>query len=609
MEKQPGRSLWSNRDVWRVAGLLWVWFVAGCEVAPTAIVVRVETDIIRASAMGPLQSIEIRAAFTPGGNIYAGTQDLMDPVVVLPGEVVLRASDAQEERAIEVVVVGSLGGGGTIERRFVVRFAPRRTTLLEAFLARRCTGVSCADEFTCGRSGECEPIDQPVLPDYRPLGGADGGAEGDTSVAVDAVALDDLAPDVPHLADTGVFACDADLQNDRAHCGACGRTCAAGEACQAGRCAARPANDTRAGATTIALGMPSVTLAADTTFASHESSGPCSCTAGHDVFFRFTLTAPELVYADTVGTPWNTALFLQRETGGDIAPGAGEVTCSDDMTDCGSPQSQVVAALDAGTYVLVLSGCGQGAAVVHFQHLPVGNGAVRHITPAATAITLSGVPRGVGRLQNPACCRGLAPADCSGGPEDTHWWVTCPSFAGTHLYASSCLGDGFGVLDQRSPSRAPLSMCDVSHVTGCGVFNFGSELDTAIPAGAGLHVLDVEGGFEPPFPVPRARYEVSLMLGTCPDGQPICADRCATGTAAVANCGSCGRACPSVVNASPTCSGGRCGFACESGLGNCDANASNGCEVNLNNSTANCGACARRCSGTTPRCVGGTCSA
>jgi hypothetical protein len=33
------------------------------------------------------------------------------------------------------------------------------------------------------------------------------------------------------------------------------------------------------------------------------------------VFYRFTLTAPEIVYADTIGATWDTALFFQTSTG------------------------------------------------------------------------------------------------------------------------------------------------------------------------------------------------------------------------------------------------------------------------------------------------------
>ncbi len=61
------------------------------------------------------------------------------------------------------------------------------------------------------------------------------------------------------------------------------------------------------------------------------------------------------------------------------------------------------------------------------------------------------------------------------------------------------------------------------------------------------------------------------------------------------NCGGCGTTCPVPANATATCSGSTCGLSCNSGYGNCDNQAGNGCEVNLNTSAANCGACGSAC--------------
>jgi hypothetical protein len=69
------------------------------------------------------------------------------------------------------------------------------------------------------------------------------------------------------------------------------------------------------------------------------------------------------------------------------------------------------------------------------------------------------------------------------------------------------------------------------------------------------------------------------------------------------NCGGCGTVCPARPNATMTCANGVCGFTCNLGFGNCDGNALNGCEVDLRTSTTNCGACGVRCA------VGQTCSA
>ena len=55
-----------------------------------------------------------------------------------------------------------------------------------------------------------------------------------------------------------------------------------------------------------------------------------------------------------------------------------------------------------------------------------------------------------------------------------------------------------------------------------------------------------------------------------------------------AHCGGCGMACTARPNATTTCTGGSCGFTCNTGFGDCDGDPSNGCEVDLRTSVANC---------------------
>jgi len=77
----------------------------------------------------------------------------------------------------------------------------------------------------------------------------------------------------------------------------------------------------------------------------------------------------------------------------------------------------------------------------------------------------------------------------------------------------------------------------------------------------------------------------------------------------VDNCGSCGNAC-SVANGTPTCTASTCQVrSCNAGFGNCDNNAANGCEINLNTSVNNCGACGTVCSAAngTSSCAAGNC--
>ena len=87
----------------------------------------------------------------------------------------------------------------------------------------------------------------------------------------------------------------------------------------------------------------------------------------------------------------------------------------------------------------------------------------------------------------------------------------------------------------------------------------------------------------------------------CPGSTASCdmqaANGCETDTAtSVSHCGACGRACPTPANATPTCVSGACGFTCAMGFGDCDGDASNGCEADLRVTVAHCGTCATACS-------------
>jgi hypothetical protein len=105
-------------------------------------------------------------------------------------------------------------------------------------------------------------------------------------------------------------------------------------------------------------------------------------------------------------------------------------------------------------------------------------------------------------------------------------------------------------------------------------------------------------------------------VGTCNPGFANCDGNAANGCETnlndtVAHCGRCGNACPTPANGTAVCTSGTCGVGtCNPGFANCDGNAANGCETNLNDSTTHCGRCGNACptpANGTAVCTSGTC--
>jgi hypothetical protein len=70
------------------------------------------------------------------------------------------------------------------------------------------------------------------------------------------------------------------------------------------------------------------------------------------------------------------------------------------------------------------------------------------------------------------------------------------------------------------------------------------------------------------------------------------------------NCGSCGVMCPIPINGIRNCIAGKCSIeACATGYADCDHNLNNGCEINLQIDSNNCGQCGNKCL----NCINGKC--
>jgi hypothetical protein len=231
----------------------------------------------------------------------------------------------------------------------------------------------------------------------------------------------------------------------------------------------------------IPMGTMHVDLTVSTDGESHDFDLACNV-GGNDVVLSFYLDRPEMVYADTFGTTWDTILafnlecpFIAR------APAAGMIACNDDA--CASSQSQVFAIMGQGIHYLVLSGSNgeSGAATIHFQHAPVTVTNNIYLPEGSGSVT--GATSGAGELD---VCDAV-------GPEDCYWWVSCPDYAGGDFSASTCTGTDptFDVVLSLQIPRTEAAAC--ADGDACGLQEV---MTTKIPTGAGMHVLAVDGNLD-----------------------------------------------------------------------------------------------------------------
>ena len=112
-----------------------------------------------------------------------------------------------------------------------------------------------------------------------------------------------------------------------------------------------------------------------------------------------------------------------------------------------------------------------------------------------------------------------------------------------------------------------------------------------------------------------ATCQAGVCRAACTEGFADCnaaaSDGCEVDLRAdVANCGACGSACVTA-NATAACTSSQCTVAaCQTGFANCDGRAANGCEVSLVTDLMNCGGCGATCSvpNATARCFSSRCA-
>ncbi len=151
---------------------------------------------------------------------------------------------------------------------------------------------------------------------------------------------------------------------------------------------------------------------------------PCAAGAvSAEVFYSLGFSQKVYVYADTFGSNLDTVLFLlSPATTANCTPittstTPGDAVCSDDA--CGAMQSQVVAILNPGNYVLGVGvkGSASGTLTTHLQYALAASGA-EAVLPQGSTMQMG---QTVGSTGNIA---GLSSACIAAGPENGYWWVT-----------------------------------------------------------------------------------------------------------------------------------------------------------------------------------------
>ena len=89
---------------------------------------------------------------------------------------------------------------------------------------------------------------------------------------------------------------------------------------------------------------------------------------GPDVYYRLRLNAPEVVYFDTFGSDFDTAIIVHAGTCEELGA---ELACNDDS--CGSGQSQGAWQLEPGEHCIVIEGSAEQGSDGHLEVVRSGN--------------------------------------------------------------------------------------------------------------------------------------------------------------------------------------------------------------------------------------------
>ncbi len=389
--------------------------------------------------------------------------------------------------------------------------------------------------------------------------------------------------------------CESNLATDALHCGTCATSCGAGM-CSSGVCGLVCAAGTGNCDGNAANGCEANT-ASDPT---HCGTCSTSCPA-----------VPNATTTCTSGTCGYACNAGQGDCDGSAANGC-ETVLTNDPTHCGTCATACPASANA-TATCATGVCGIACAVGYGNcDGSLANGCEATLTsdPIHCGTCATACPvraNATTTCTSGACgfvcaagygnCDGIATSGCEAvlAIDPTHCGTCATSCTAPANATATCAGGACGFT-----CAAQYGDCDGLAGNGCE-----AALQTD-PTHCGTCATNC--------PL-RTNATATCAAGTCgiaciaPYGN--CDGNATNGCEAAlqtdpTHCGTCAIACGTPANATATCASGACGFSCVGGFGNCDGNAANGCESTLASDPTHCGACAMACA--TPPNATATCA-
>ena len=615
---------------------LLMWGCPAQEGTRTEIIVAVDTDL---DVPAELDGIRIEMT-GPGGEIRQAMGPLPD-ATALPATVGMVYRDGPLG-PVQVEVRGKYMGTDPIQRNAVVDFIRDQTVVLHIVLARECLGIGCSTDETCAPGG-CRPttVDPSELLRWNgPIGRIDAGVDTGPDAEMDACTpmieicngLDDDCDGMPDE--------DFDLQTDTENCGSCGMACPTlplngTRTCVAGVCGVRcdpsfldcntmeygcessdSAVSTCGSCATACSGATPFCDGATSTCAASCSGGLTDCgmscvdtTSDASHCGACDAICPGGAHATTTCAASTCSATCDPGFGDcDGMMGTGCETPLDQLSHCGACSSTCTL---AGAVETCASGtCDIASCEGTFADCDMiaSNGCEADLSTTSDCLTCGNVcpeppmsGSGTAVCDAAGCDLTCDPGfgDCNGSVADG-----CEASLSATATCGSC-----GV-----SCSASLPVCTGTPMTGYGCTN------TCMATSCGTTCTDINSdplhcGMCDNVCMAAPQASGSCATGTCgllcdpgfEDCNMAAGDGCEANLASLSDCGTCGAAC-APANATGACSAGICSIgACDPGWGDCNGNATDGCERDLTTPT-DCGGCGITCGAGGPNVLSNSCT-